>query len=110
MIWIDGDRDDIIHAAERMLSLGRARHASHLVGHHLELDLPTPLLQRILVEAARQEPPQGDDIADHNEMTMFNHHVSEMLGRIEADPDVDEGPSPGSNGPISLCSDTPGAG
>lgn len=91
VIWIDGDRDDIIHAAERMLSLGRARHASHLVGHHLELDLPTPLLQRILVEAARQEPPQGDDIADHNEMTMFNHHVSEMLGRIEADPDVDEG-------------------
>lgn len=90
VIWIDGDRDDIIFAAERFLDFGRARLALHLVGHHLDLDLPTSLLLRILDEAVRDAPPDGDEVARGNETTMFTHHVSEILDRVEGDETVPE--------------------
>lgn len=90
VIWIDGDRDDIIFAAEHFLDFGRARLALHLVGHHLDLDLPTSLLLRILDEAVRDAPPDADELARGNETTMFTHHVSEMLDHIEDDDSVPE--------------------
>lgn len=85
-LWIDGERDDIAFAATKLKDAHRARDAIHLVGHNLELNLPSSLLVSLLQDAVSQK---GSD-TDTNEPTMFQHYVTEVLKALDRTPDVDD--------------------
>ena len=76
-LWMEGDVDDVVFMANRLIDAGRARQALHFVGHHLPKQLPSALLVRVLRETIAQPWDKAED--DHNEPTMFQYHVGEIL-------------------------------
>ena len=78
---MDGDVDDVVFMANKLIEAGRARPALHFVGHHLPKKLPSELLVRILEQAIRQPWDKNED--DHNEPTMFQHYVAEILKALD---------------------------
>jgi len=87
ILWVDGSADDIVYAAERLIGVGRAHDAVHLVGRDLNKMLPTALLVEVLKKAA-SEPLSKN--SDRNEPVMFQHHVTEILKRLDTAKDVSE--------------------
>lgn len=80
-LWMDGDVDDVVFMADKLIDAGRAREALHFVGHHLPKSLPSALLVRVLDETLRQ--PWDAKRDDHNEPTMFRYHVARLLKAID---------------------------
>lgn len=80
-LWMEGTTDDIVFMANKLIEVGRARPALHFVGHHLSKGLPSELLVRVLNEAVQQPWDKTQD--DHNEPTMFQHYVAEILQRLD---------------------------
>lgn len=76
-IWMEGDVDDVVFMANKLIEQGRARHALHFVGHHLPKKPPSELLIRVLEHAIRQPSAESSD--DHNEAVMFQYYVAEIL-------------------------------
>ena len=86
MHWIQADRDSIGYVADKFIEAGRAQDAVHLVGQlMLKEDVPSELLTKILFEAARQPWKQDDG---PNRLSMFQHHVAEILQRLDKAEDV----------------------
>jgi hypothetical protein len=83
--WID-DAQEAAFAVRKLISVGRARHALHLVGRHRRIGLPSELLVEVLTEAARQPFKSGGNT---NEPTMFQHYVAEILSQLDSRSDVD---------------------
>lgn len=79
-LWIEGDVSDTIFALNKLLDVGRARHALALVGRELKQDLPSDLLVKILLQAA-SEPLENEP--GHNERVMFQHYVAEVLKKLD---------------------------
>jgi transcriptional regulator with XRE-family HTH domain len=84
--WID-DGDDAATAIDKLISVGRARHALHLAGREHKLSLPTPLLVQVLREAIRQSL----DLEAGNDHTMFQHYVVEILKQLDDREDLEDG-------------------
>lgn len=80
-LWMEGDVDDVVFMANKLIEAGRARPALHFVGHHLPKKLPSELLVRVLEQAIRQPWDKNED--DHNEPTMFQHFVAEILKALD---------------------------
>ena len=80
-LWMEGDGDDVVFMANKLIEVGRAREALHFVGHHLPKKLPSTLLIRALDETLRQ--PWDKDRDDHNEPTMFRYYVVEILKALD---------------------------
>ena len=83
--WVSDDADEIGYAVRKLIAAGRARQALHLAARDRNEKLPSPLLVELLTEAANQ-PFEGD--ADHNEPTMFQYYVAEILKHLDERPDV----------------------
>jgi hypothetical protein len=90
VIWMKGDEADASFAMEKLISVGRARHAVHLVGYllHQGKQISSELLVRLLLEALRQ--PMNENPHD-NDKTMFQHYVTEILKRLDKAADVPTG-------------------
>ncbi|WP_245449731.1 XRE family transcriptional regulator [Rhizobium leguminosarum] len=88
ILWVDEEPADTAFALNKLIEVGRARHAVHLVGFrsHKGMKLDSNLLVRILKEAA-QEPV--DPEADSNDATMFQHYVAEILADLDTREDLD---------------------
>jgi transcriptional regulator with XRE-family HTH domain len=87
VVWMKGDEAEATFAIEKLISVGRARHAVHLVGFllHQGKHPPSELLVKLLLEALRQ--PMDENTHD-NDKTMFQHYVTEILKRLDKAADV----------------------
>jgi hypothetical protein len=87
VLWMKGDEADASFAIEKLISVGRAQHAVHLVGYllHQGKRIPSELLVKLLLEALRQ--PMDENTHDNNK-TMFQHYVTEILKRLDKAADV----------------------
>lgn len=85
--WMSEDSDDVAFAIRKLISVGRARHALPLAGRGNKVHLPSDLLVDVLREAAHQP---FDNDGDHNEGTMFQHYVGEILEVLDDRDDVTE--------------------
>jgi transcriptional regulator with XRE-family HTH domain len=87
IVWMQGEEADASFAIEKLISVGRAQHAVHLVGYlmHQDKQIPSALLVKLLLEALRQ--PMDQNIQDNNK-TMFRHYVTEILKRLDKAVDV----------------------
>jgi hypothetical protein len=85
-IWWIEEGKDAEFAIEKLISVGRARHALHLAGRERKSPLPSTLLIEALREAIRNPPGEADDT---NERTMFQHYVVEILKQLDERDDVD---------------------
>ncbi|MFN4281587.1 MAG: helix-turn-helix domain-containing protein [Alphaproteobacteria bacterium] len=81
-LWMEGDVDDVVFMASKLIDVGRARSALQFIGHHLPKQLPSELLIRVLEEAIQQSWEKNE--ADHNEATMFQYYVAEILKSLDA--------------------------
>jgi transcriptional regulator with XRE-family HTH domain len=81
VLWLEGDIEDIVFMANKLIEAGRARPALQFVGHHLPKKLPTELLVRVLEQAIQQPWNKNED--NHNESTMFQHYVAEILKALD---------------------------
>lgn len=79
------DSDDVSFAIRKLISIGRARQSLSLAARGGQVHLPSDLLVEVLVVAARQ-PFQSD--RDHNEATMFQYYVAEILKLLDDRSDV----------------------
>ncbi|AUW47192.1 hypothetical protein CUJ84_pRLN3000054 (plasmid) [Rhizobium leguminosarum] len=88
ILWVDEEPADTAFALNKLIEVGRARHAIHLVGlrSHKGMKLDSNLLVRTLKEAA-QEPVDSE--TDGNEATMFQHYVAEILTDLDKREDLD---------------------
>ncbi|WP_208758143.1 helix-turn-helix domain-containing protein [Bradyrhizobium zhanjiangense] len=87
VFWIDEDSKDVAFAIRKLISVGRARHALPLAERGSKVDLPSDLIVEVLQAAVRQ-PFDGD--GNTNEVTMFQHHVAELLQQLDKRSDVDK--------------------
>jgi len=86
-LWIDGDARQIEFAAEKLLGVGRARHAIELLGHNLKKQLPTSLLIKALRLAAQEGIPEN---SSGNDVTMFAYYAAEILKAIDTKGDASD--------------------
>ena len=86
VLWIDPAGGDLIYAVGRLLNVGRAKEAIHLIGHQLHKDLPVELVVRVLTQAV-QEPWTA---SDHNAATMFRHHVVEIFKTLDKSEEISD--------------------
>jgi transcriptional regulator with XRE-family HTH domain len=82
ILWIEEDDEAAAFAVRKLIAVGRARHAVHLAGRDQQRRLPTDLVMTMLTEAVKK--PFEED-SDGNEVTMFQHHVIEILNRLESE-------------------------
>jgi transcriptional regulator with XRE-family HTH domain len=87
IFWMKADGSDVPFALEKLISVGRARHAVHMAGFqfHDGKEIASDLMVRLLLEAVRQ--PIDKDIHD-NDKSMFQHYVIEILKRLDEAKDV----------------------
>lgn len=88
-IWWADDSEDAAVAIEKLISVGRARHALSLVGRTRNARIPSSLLVQVLHEAMRQPFDDAVASAASSERTMFRHYVVEVLKQLDARDDVD---------------------
>lgn len=82
-LWMDdGGVDDVAFMANKLIGAGRARAALHFVGRNLKKGLPSDLLVRVLQNAVRE--PWDTSTGDHNDTSMFQHHVAEILKFLDS--------------------------
>jgi transcriptional regulator with XRE-family HTH domain len=77
---IQGSPDTISWALDKLLWVGRGREALHLAGHHLN-GLSNDQLVRILDSALRSDRSAE---GDNNEAVMFQYHVEQIFGKLDA--------------------------
>jgi transcriptional regulator with XRE-family HTH domain len=87
VIWMTEDSEDVSFAIQKLISVGRARHALPLAGRDSKIQLPSTLLIDVLREALNQP---FDSEGDTNEATMFQHFVAEILQVLDERSDVDK--------------------
>jgi DNA-binding transcriptional regulator YiaG len=90
VVWLDGDGDgiDLEFAIDKLIEVGRARHALFLAGRDLnKTTLPTTTLVRLLEQAIRQP---FEETMGSNDPVMFQHYVKQMLTRLDNASDVSE--------------------
>ena len=87
ILWVEGDKEDIEFAARKLIEVKRAHHAIHFLGHHLAKGISSDLLVEVLERAVADGK---DNDADGNEVTMFRHHVAEILKVLDQRYDVSE--------------------
>lgn len=80
VFWIGTDGEDLGYAVQKLIEVGRARHAVALAGQEDDSGLASDLLVRVLQEAVRQP----FDSRDSNESTMFAHYVQHILIQLDA--------------------------
>ena len=87
ILWIDRELEDTRFAVNKLIEVGRARHAVDLVGLrlHTGMTFDSDLLGRLLTEAATQP---ADFDADRNDTTMFQHYVAQILTVLDGREDV----------------------
>jgi transcriptional regulator with XRE-family HTH domain len=87
VLWMKGDNAEATLAIEKLISVGRAQHAVHLVGYlmHQGNQIPSELLVRLLLEALRQPM---DENTHNNNKVMFQHYVTDILKRLDKAADV----------------------
>ncbi len=86
VFWTTEDSVDVTYAIRKLIEVGRARDALALADRSEEvLRLASDLLVELLQVAARQ--PIGDGLSGNN-ATMFQHHVAEILRRLDKRDDV----------------------
>lgn len=78
---IDGERADLERAIGRLIGVGRARDAVHIIGRKLDLGLDSGLI----VEALKAARFSASTDIDDNEPHMFMHHLTRTLDRLETD-------------------------
>ncbi|MGE6699623.1 helix-turn-helix domain-containing protein [Hyphomonas sp. NPDC076900] len=88
VLWIEGPAAEIEFAARRLIGVGRAHQALHLVGDHLRAGLPTQLLIETLQQAVKDVG--RSDNQHENDAVMFQHFVVEILKVLDARADADE--------------------
>ncbi|WP_244425787.1 helix-turn-helix domain-containing protein [Rhizobium etli] len=88
ILLVDEEPADTAFALNKLIEVGRARHAVHLVGlrSHNGMKLDSNLLVRVLREAAQQPI---DSETDSNEATMFQHYVAEIFADLDKREDLD---------------------
>jgi transcriptional regulator with XRE-family HTH domain len=84
VLWIDPNEGDVIYAVERLLKVGRAKQAIHLIGHRHHKNLPVELVIRVLAQAVQE--PWTD--MDRNDGTMFRHYVVEIFKYLDQSGEV----------------------
>jgi hypothetical protein len=84
--WIDPDDGDANYAVERLLRVGRAKQAIHLIGHWHHKALPIELVIRVLAQAVQE--PWTD--SDRNAGTMFSHHIVEIFKTLDHSGEVSD--------------------
>jgi transcriptional regulator with XRE-family HTH domain len=85
ILWVEGEAVDIEFAARKLIEVGRAHHAIHFLGHHLEKGISSELLVEVMKRAIGDAK---DDDADGNEASMFRYHVAEILKVLDKRGDV----------------------
>ncbi len=85
-MWIEGD-DDISYAVRQLIDVDRASRALALVGRRDNKgNIPSAMLMEVLEEAAHQS---NEDIANGNDLTMFQHYLAETLSELDTREDID---------------------
>ena len=87
ILWMEGEANDIEFAVQKLIDVGRAHHAVHLIGHELQKELSSEILVAALRRAIHD---MNEDETEGNEATMFRHHLAEILKVLDARADVDE--------------------
>jgi transcriptional regulator with XRE-family HTH domain len=85
IFWAE-ETDEALFAVQKLISVGRARHALPLAARNRNIALPSHLLIHVLREAASQP---FESSTDGNEPTMFQHYVSEIFTMLDKRPDLD---------------------
>lgn len=86
-MWIQGEKENIVYAAERLLAVGRARHTVSLLSGHLNQGLPSELLIRALREAVHPRYSEGE--GSDSEPAVFSYEIAEILNWLDGDPVAD---------------------
>jgi transcriptional regulator with XRE-family HTH domain len=86
IVWIDPAEGEPVYAVGRLLKVGRAKEAIHLMGHRFHKTLPVELVIRVLTQAV-QEPWTAPD---HNAATMFHHYVVEIFKTFDKSGEVSD--------------------
>jgi hypothetical protein len=86
VVWIDPAEGDLVYPVERLLTVGRAKDAIHLIGHLLHKRLPVELVIRVLTQAT-QEPWIA---SDHNAVTMFRHYIVEIFKTLDKSGEISD--------------------
>lgn len=86
MRWITAGEESVPWVAEKLIAVGRARDAIHLIGGHLK-HVPSAIMLNAL-RAALKEPAKAEQ--DSNDAVMFQHHVQEIFLRLDQSEDVSE--------------------
>lgn len=84
-IWVQDNTDGLIRAIDKLISVGRARHAIHLAGQNRGTHLPSDLLVKLL-NATLQQAFEKD--RDGNELTMFQYYVTEIFKELDTRNDI----------------------
>jgi hypothetical protein len=77
--WVQGNVDDLTFAIEKLIDVGRARQAIHIIGREIESSFPADLLLRTLNETVKEltSPENGNDAS------MFQHHVINIFKKLD---------------------------
>lgn len=86
ILWIQDSLPDMTFAINKLMEVGRARHAIHLIGRDLPKRLPADLVINVLKRAVSES--WGKD--SNNDHVMFQHHVAEILQRLDSDASVSQ--------------------
>lgn len=86
ILWMGDNSAEVTYAIQKLIAVGRARHAIPLAGRK-EVPLASDLLVELLREAGLQ-PFEND--GDGNEATMFQYHVANVLSLLDERADVDQ--------------------
>jgi hypothetical protein len=72
----DGEGSDLAFAINKLIGIGRARHAIHLIGDLKAKELPDSLLKKLLTQAATEPHTSADD-------QLFRYYVVEIFKRLD---------------------------
>ena len=81
-----GSSEEIVYATEKLIGVGRARHAVSLLGHHINAGVPSELIVRVLRTAVLECSEAKE--ADSTEVTMLGHYVAKLINLLEANPEI----------------------
>lgn len=83
---IRAESEELELIVSRLIDVGRARHAVHVVGQHLQNGAQSStLLVKVLLEATHQP---WESNPHSNDVTMFQHYVAEILKQLDVSDDV----------------------
>lgn len=81
-----GSSEEIVYATEKLIGVGRARHAVCLLGHRINAGVPSELIVRVLRTAVLECCEAKE--TDSTEVTMLSHYVANLINLLEANPEI----------------------